>query len=139
MIVSFTGTQEGMTFKQMQKIKVLLEELEPTIVIHGDCIGADEQFHQLVCTYRKIFDKQVMIKIYPSTHEHKRAYCDGDQIMPQEPPLDRNKHIASEGDRLIACPKEMTQIIRSGTWTTVRKAKNLGKIVYVVLPNGDVK
>ena len=138
MILSFSGTRDGMTYKQIETVKKLLSELEPTQVIHGDAIGADEQFHQLVETHRKIFNLSITIKIYPSDRENQRAYCDGDQIMPQMSPLDRNTLIAKEGDKLLACPKEMNMALRSGTWTTIRRAKSYGKIVYVVLPNGAV-
>lgn len=138
MILSFTGTQEGMTFKQMDQVRRLLEELTPTMVIHGDCIGADSEFHSIVDTWRKKNGIYIPIKIYPSDNEKKRANCDSDIIMPQKPPLERNRDIALEGDRLLACPKEMIPIIRSGTWTTIRNAKKFGKIVYIVYPNGKV-
>ena len=138
MILSFSGTRDGMTHKQMETVRRLIAEIAPTQVIHGDAIGSDEQFHQLVEIHRKIFNVSITIKIYPSDREHQRAYCEGDTIMPQMPPLERNQLIAKDGDKLLACPKEMSMVLRSGTWTTIRKAKMFGKIVYVVLPNGDV-
>ena|SRR3990167_361365 len=138
MILSFTGTRQGMTRKQIDVVKSLLDELQPSCVIHGDCIGADTEFHKIVEYRRGLFGHHPIIKIYPSTAK-TRANNDGDIIMPQKPPLERDIDIAREGDRLIATPKEMAEVLRSGTWTTIRKAKKLGKIVYVVLPDGEIK
>ena len=139
MILSFTGTRDGMTRKQMDIVKSILEDLGPSVVIHGDCIGADAEFHRIVGDFNKPLRWKVVIKIYPSDVTSKRAYCDGGHIMPQMPPLERNVLIVKEGDRLIGCPKEMTSVLRSGTWSTIRKAKSLGKIVYIVLPNGEIR
>lgn len=141
MTLSFTGTRQGMTRKQMDKVKKLLDELQPFLVVYGDCIRADAEFNQIVIDYRGgiLSSKTPRIKLWPSTAK-TRAYCEGyDIIMPAKEPLDRNKDIASDGDRLIGCPKEMTEVLRSGTWSTIRYAKKLGKIVYVILPNGDIK
>lgn len=138
MIISFSGTRAGMTRKQRDVLISLLDELKPTTVVHGDCIGADKEFHDLVSYRRGVFGTSPVIKIWPST-ARTRANCNGDIIMPPKAPLDRDLDIAKDGDRLIATPKELEEVLRSGTWATIRKAKKLGKIVYIILPTGEIK
>ena len=48
--------------------------------------------------------------------------------------LDRNKDIVNNCDLLIAAPKENTEVLRSGTWSTVRYAKQLGVTVVIIEP-----
>jgi hypothetical protein len=46
--LGFTGTKAGMTKEQQKTVMWLLKEFEPINVHHGCCIGADEEFHDLV-------------------------------------------------------------------------------------------
>jgi predicted Rossmann fold nucleotide-binding protein DprA/Smf involved in DNA uptake len=41
-------------------------------------------------------------------------------------------------DGLIACPQTLKEEIRSGTWTTVRIARRLGRVIWLVYPNGAI-
>jgi hypothetical protein len=135
MTLGFTGTQDGMTIKQGESVLHLLKSLKPEMVIHGDCIGSDKQFHDIV----RGWNSACIIKVYPSTISKKRAGCDADIIMPIKAPLERNVLIVADCQRLIVCPKETTPVIRSGTWSTWRKARNTGKVIYLVVPNGEVR
>jgi len=45
--VGFTGTRAGMTSEQRTTVNRLLRELAPIWAHHGDCIGSDDQFHDL--------------------------------------------------------------------------------------------
>ena len=138
MIIAFTGTQIGMTHAQALEVAKLLIELEPEWVLHGDCIGADASFHRIVVKLRGE-SPYPKIHLYPSYIHHKRAYCDDyDLIEPEYEPLVRNKIMAKACDKLIACPKEGEEILRSGTWATVRYARKEGKVIYTILPNGKL-
>ena len=48
MKVGFTGTQKGMTERQFDIFAAVISELQPEEFHHGDCIGADEQAHDIV-------------------------------------------------------------------------------------------
>lgn len=56
MKLGFTGTRHGMDSLQNSKVHELVQEAielseargEPFEVHHGDCVGADEEFHNIV-------------------------------------------------------------------------------------------
>jgi hypothetical protein len=80
-----------------------------------------------------------VIRILPPRSEQLRAFCKGDIIDPQDDYNIRNRKIANYSDKLIATPKESTEQLRSGTWTTIRYARLANKIVYIIVPNGDIR
>ena len=43
----------------------------------------------------------------------------------------RNKDIVNSCDILIACPENDKEVIRSGTWSTIRYAKKINKTVLL--------
>lgn len=134
MIVSFTGTQAGMTPSQEQAVIALVEKLAPKEAHHGDCIGADFQFHG-ICQKAGI-----PVHLHPCTISWKRAYCCGAVgVAAEKPPLDRNKDIVRACECLIATPKDMEEELRSGTWSTVRFARRRSKTIFIVFPDGSVK
>lgn len=130
-VVSFTGTQEGMTEAQKKTFRKVIKELNPKAFIHGDCIGADEQAHKIV---REELP-ECIIAIRPCTIEHKRAFTDGHQLAEPEAPLDRNKKIANDGKILVATPKGWEEL-RSGTWSTIRYARKTKKPRIIIYPKG---
>lgn len=140
MIIGFTGTQNGMTEEQIKVlIKCLIHAVEITEVHHGMCIGADEQFHNMI---RKI-DPGGLIKIigHPAsnTKSQKRMQSGQlDEIREAKPSLNRNHDIVDECEFLIAAPKTAVEQLRSGTWSTIRYAKNQRKDHVIVEPNGNL-
>jgi hypothetical protein len=138
MIIGFTGTRSGMTAKQYNVVQRLIGDLKPDMVIHGDCYGADTDFHKIVRESTSyLSNKRITVKIYPS-NLNSRANNDGDIIMPPDDPIVRDREIVKDSSKLIATPKSFNEVIRSGTWTTVRYAKKLGKVVYIVQPDGNI-
>ena len=140
--IGFTGTQRGMTERQVSAVRAFLTRgVYATLphqrfrAHHGDCIGADAQFHDIA---RSFGDDCAGIDIHPCDIKAKRARCTGDVVRPVKKPLDRNHDIVAESNVMIATPKEAQMQIHSGTWTTVRYALKAGKPVVIVLPNGSV-
>lgn len=136
--VGFTGTQQGMTAKQRSTVKYLIAELQPVEAHHGDCTGADEEFHQLV----RGFTDTVWVVLHPGCDRKgespARAHCDGDETLPTRFYLTRNEEIVKAVGTMIATPAQATETIRSGTWTTVRRARKHNRELYVVLPDGSL-
>jgi len=60
-------------------------------------------------------------------------------IRKQKEYLARNKDIVAETEFLIATPKEYTEILRSGTWATIREAFRQNKKVAIIFPNGNIE
>jgi len=130
-IVGFTGTQKGATEAQLAGLGELLADA--TEAHHGDCIGADAQFHDLCIELGK------PVVIHPPDVETKRAHCEGyADILPAKAYKARNHDIVDASDVLFATPDGFKEKQRSGTWATVRYARKQGKRVVVVLPDGSV-
>ena len=51
--IGFTGNRKGLTPIQEEEIKLILDKYDNIIVSHGDCIGADTDFHNLCMNYKK--------------------------------------------------------------------------------------
>ena len=128
MIAGFTGTQIGMTDKQKETFKKLIEKCDE--LHHGDCVGADSDAHNIA----KELGKRV--HIHPPINSSKRAFNDGDILNNPKEYLDRNHDIVDSSDFLIATPKGMNEELRSGTWATIRYARKRNKKVVIIYPNG---
>lgn len=138
MNIGFTGTRKGMTYAQYKTLKQLLSErLDVRFeerAVHGDCIGADAEFHVLIQKYYP----HVKIIIYPSNIKSTRAHCIGAEIVFEErDPLKRNHDIVDNCDILFATPHEAREILRSGTWAAIRYCRKIHHSIYVIWPNGD--
>ncbi len=132
-IIGFTGARRGMRFDQKQVVWKLLSKLCPDKVHHGDCVGSDANFHQVA---RQMFFYVVR---HPPIDLEQRAFCDFDEDRSAEEYLHRNRNIVDETDLLIAVSRSTEEILRSGTWSTIRYAHSQHKPIYIVLPNGDIK
>ena len=129
--VGFTGTRQGMTGFQREVVrKVLLTAMEAH---HGDCQGADAEFHELATA------GGIETVIHPPEDDKLRAWCRGDMVLLAKPYLERNKDIVDLVDVLVACPKEAKEprIKRgSGTWQCIGYARRVGRRTLIVWPDG---
>ena len=92
---------------------------------HGDCIGADAQFHYIFNFLVKV------MHAHPCDIEKLRANCAADVIHEIKPPLERNRDIVRSIDILIAAPAQDNEIRRgSGTWATIRYARKAGLTIH---------
>jgi len=131
-ILSFTGTRDGMTKAQSDTVirffQEHLEEIE--LAVHGDCVGADVDFHVIAQGFG------IPIRIRPSDHP-TRAFCEGAaEVFPPKNPLVRNVEIVADGTQLIGCSKTFEEARRSGTWHAIRQGRKFGKPITVVWPDG---
>lgn len=135
MIGGMTGTSRGMTEAQRRKAKLLFIRYELDTLRHGDCVGADEQCHNIAVRLG------ISIIVHPPKDPKLRAFCKtGDiKILKAKPYLDRNKDIVIGSKIVFAFPREMSEVLRSGTWATIRYAKKIGKKLIIVYPDGSVE
>lgn len=126
MKVGFTGTQQGVDANRLLRFKYFLSENAATEFHHGDCIGADEQAHTIA---REL---GISIFIHPPFNQTKRAFCQGGTELPMKEYLARNRDIVDSTDMLIALPKTTIEQIRSGTWATIRYARNVNKRIIIL-------
>lgn len=137
MHIGFTGTQKGMTDKQLGELTRWLQQLHNRgyrTFHHGDCVGADEEAHDIAVS----LDYDIVI--HPPLNESKRAFCDSKHVdvnvVVHEPKeyLQRNHDIVDTCAEMVACPAEITEQVRSGTWATVRYARKRKKPLIILQP-----
>lgn len=131
--VGFTGTQTGMTDQQMSAFNEMLSMFMVPSGIHfhhGDCVGADAEAHQIARNLG------LHIIIHPPEIERLRAFCTGDELRPPAPYIARDHRIVDESSVLLATPATREEVLRSGTWTTIRYARRQGLPIFIVQPNG---
>lgn len=135
MKLGFTGTQFGMTEIQKRNLYNLMTNpdicpWEPPLLNvfhHGDCVGSDAEAFEIAkeLGWRTI--------AHPCDIENLRAFTASDLVMPVRRPLIRNKIIVESTDVLAAAPLSSEEILRSGTWATIRYARLENKRVVYLL------
>ncbi len=134
MKLGITGTRQGLTDTQRGHAVNIARTHTFTEVHHGDCVGVDEQVAMII----KRFQPNCSIISHPPTNPMHRAFTPCSQLHSPRSYLQRNKDIVEESDVLIAFPKESGEVIRSGTWATIRHARAKGIPVLVVYPNDKI-
>jgi hypothetical protein len=136
-VAGFTGPRDGLTSFQRVNLLGLLVELRPREARHGDCVGADAEMHLLCAALG------VRVRIHPPDVDRHRAFCHFfvpgcvDEVCDPKPYLVRDHDIVDNSDYLVATPKG-AEVVRSGTWATVRYARELRLPVFLLHPDGRV-
>lgn len=138
--VGFTGTQRGLTAPQRKTLTALVAAWPAGCEAHhGDCIGADAQFHTIVTS------AGWTTVGHPPVEPKKRAGCRFDVSREPRAYRVRNEAIVVESEVMIATPKELVEQVRSGTWMTVRLTRRHQKArrredgwlpLYIIRPDG---
>ena len=132
--VCFSGTRQGLQSIQYQQLKARLLFLPISHAIHGDCVGADAEYHGLIretCPGAEI-----------STYLVKGSFCAGmkaDHSHLRTGHLSRNKEMVRLSNLLISCPPTQEAQDRGGTWFTTRFADKINVPLIIILPNGEIK
>lgn len=131
--VGFTGTRHGLTVPQLLTIGDVLAILAGGWLHHGDCLGADREVHKIAETLG------IKTHTHPPASKKWRAYCASNASDQPRAYIDRNHDIVDAVDELIAAPAEMEEVVRSGTWATIRYARKKRKRVTIVYPDGSLE
>lgn len=94
----------------MKNLRFILDSFNINKVRHGDCIGADADFHE-ECLKRGYY-----IHIHPPEISGQRAWCKGNKSEEVKGYLHRNREIVNHSTILIAVPGTMKKTRKSGTW-----------------------
>jgi hypothetical protein len=130
--IGFTGTRKGMTAAQQQELRELLAATPGVTLHHGDAIGADAQAHEIAA------ELGASVVIHPPSEDGQRAFKSAPDIRAPKPYLDRSKEIVRETEMVAAAPASEVEELRSGTWSTIRYARRLGRPVWLILPDGRI-
>jgi len=82
-------------------------------------------------------ENDLKIIIHPPNNDFLRAFYKSEFIFEPKEYLKRNKDIVKSTDMLIAFPFTQFEVIRSGTWQTIRYARKLKKKILIIYPNGE--
>ena len=127
--IGFTGTQAGVSPERIEKFRAFMADAADkgwVVFRHGDCIGADAQAHKVARSL-----KYYIIGHLPE-YDGKRAFCHFDETWIPKPYMVRNQDIVDNSQILVALPKDPDhEELRSGTWSTIRKARKAGKKVFI--------
>lgn len=137
--IGFTGTRHGMTPAQWHAVRRLVKDWSSGSSFdahHGDCIGADAEFHAICET----FCGRALVAVHPGpvNDRARQAGCVGVYRLPNKAHMARNAAIVAAASAIIAAPAEATEQERGGTWATIRMARRSGKPLAIVLPSGEV-
>lgn len=131
-VVGFTGTRREPTIPQRLAITTWLDRQDRGVFLHGDCMGCDA-FAAL-----RARDLGWHVECYPCTITNMRAFVGGHVIHDVRPPIVRNHVMVDRAHVLLACPGETHEVLRSGTWATIRYARKQGVPTVLVLPDGTI-
>ena len=132
--IGFTGTRKGFSNEQTCSFKILINKYLFQEFHHGDCVGADKQAHDII----KDLYPNVKIICHPPIDERLRAFCICDEYKVPKAHLKRNRAIVNHTDLLIAISDTVKEQLRSGTWATIRFAREKQKEIKIILPNGAI-
>jgi hypothetical protein len=136
MKLGITGTRHGATIEQLRSLNVLIAELKPTELHHGDCNGVDAQAAQVA---RDLLGFDVRIVCHPPADETHRAWTQiNDEMRLRLSHFASNRNIVDETDTLIAVPMQAEHQPRGGTWYTYDYALKRGNRVILIRPSGEV-
>lgn len=139
MILGVTGTRSGPTVAQHAAFSRFMRRCPPEAFVHGGASGWDVLAHMIVANLRP----SVPIDIYPADGQICPAWNfigwpGNTTVYPEAPPLERNRVITERIHWLIAVPRQDAEELRSGTWSTVRYAREIGCPVYLIRSDGTI-
>ncbi len=135
MKVGFTGTRQGATYEQLNWLYGFIEQIPELEFHHGACLGADQAAACSVADYHGATLIAHPCKLV--NFKSRRALGVSGKILPEKDPLERNKDIVDATELLIAFPSGPEEL-RSGTWSTVRFARKLGRPIIIVWTSGEI-
>lgn len=130
--LGMSGSREGMSDEAKSAFKNILKYYEIKEAHHGDCIGADTRFHKIM---KK---KGIKIIIHPPKNNKMRNFCEGDETREPLDYIERNHQIVDESDILVAFPSTKHEVLRSGTWSTIRYARKKDKKIIIIYQDGSI-
>ncbi len=152
MHIGITGSRNKLPDAQLETLYRVLTSFayrdgnvnDSQIVLHhGCCTGADEHAHKLMSLI-----KGTIIVGHPGKDARGNSPYLMDmsstifgRICPRKLYNERNRDIVNESDLLIACPaypENDKRSQRSGTWQTVRIARNIDRPVICIMADGSM-
>jgi len=133
-IASFTGSRHGLSSAQEDTLARLLERDMIQVLVHGDCVGADEQADRVAQRLG------IARWIFPGDIPKFRAHCEQHGALVKdspESPLVRNRRIVRCAPTLYVGPAGFSEELYSGTWACCREARKARvPQIAIIWPDG---
>jgi hypothetical protein len=130
--LGITGTHKGTQPLQRERLRAFVGFLVFNEAHHGDCIGVDSEFHDIVRELSK-----AVIVVHPPSNPKKRAWKQGDFILKEKPFMVRDDDIIAESDLMLAAPFQFDEQGKgSGTWAVIRHTRKAHKPLVIIWPDG---
>ena len=137
MKIGITGTREGMSEVQFEKLQSLLSqflhEAKSKGIVpefhHGDCKGVDVQ---AACLAREM---GFYVVCHPPIKTDTQGFFGGDESKEPHGYMQRDRNIVNDTDFLIVVPKHTEWQPSGGTWYTHDYAKKKNKPFTIIWPN----
>lgn len=132
--VCVTGPSTPPSEAQMESLQRLLEGADR--VRHGVCVGADRAGHAIALMLGTPVTGHPGVD-RSGTPKRRAQIPEGffDDLREPKWFLDRNRDMAKECTEVVALVKQAGRY-RSGEWNTITHARELGKPITLVLPDG---
>lgn len=132
MVVGFTGTRSGMSEYQKKMVEKFLTENKVTTGVHGGCVGADIDFHDICMK----MDIVVHVRPGHSSKDPENTKFRGDytgahKVYESDSHFARNRAIVNQCDYLLGTPYNDNQ--KGGTWYTINYAHEVGKEYQIII------
>jgi len=137
--LGITATRNKLNSDQRNRLtQVLAEHFIVGIrqLEHGCCTGGDEM--------AALLGKDLGYRVVAHPPKNKaffsqKSYDASDEHLPELDYLERNRMIVSRVNLLVAVPGTVEEVVRSGTWTTLRYARERRLTRIIIFPDGKLK
>lgn len=137
--LGFTATREKVTPEQeITLTRILIQNFVYGYreFHHGCCVNGDELGAKLA--------KQVGYTViaHPPTNKtlfSQHSFDISDIRQPELDYIQRNERIVEASNILLAVPGTPEEVVRSGTWATIRYARKCSKLRVIIFPDGKLK
>jgi hypothetical protein len=99
---------------------------------HGLCIGSDATLHDIA---REL---GYFIVGHPPIDQSRMADKTCDRLMPPLTHIKRNHVIVDTVDAMMGTPATEHEVLRSGTWSTIRYSMKTRKRILIIKPDGKM-
>jgi hypothetical protein len=132
-VLGFTGNRHGLARRQQDALCMALigfREGGAEWMHNGDCVGSDEYAGKI---WHALGGR---INLWPPDVDRHRAHLEAEVTEHPKSYLARNRDIVNSCTVLIATPRERVEQQRSGTWSTIRYARMVGRPIMIIFPDG---
>lgn len=146
MIVAFSGTVKVKSQDHVDIIEQAIRDLPPTVTefVSGAAHGVDtiaalmaaKQFGNAmhwVLAPDDDYNEDIISLFHVVAPSSKFAF----ELLLGKGYMERNDELVARCTDLVAFPKTGTEQTRSGTWSTVRRARKAGRTIHFFPLNGD--